>query len=525
MRNQTGNISSWDKFFEQATENVSTYSWVVDLWKDPPAEYTLDYLFLLLLVNRNRSRYAVRYLASNVPQELDSYRDQLIKLFEKTEERLVDVLDQQSADNIQNTLNNPFPHRSRVLSTLLEDIQFTVHDNFLFESGDDDELREQCHDFLLRWQDLALCIKELAEVPWKEQFDYRDFAGSFSQTEKQFQKLFDCFYPVKDVLRNISAEESYGAEFWWLQRVPDKNEIESPAFTEKELSSVKNIFAAQESALCVDPAIAQQTISYALGELKAEFIPDARNHIITCKECFSLYLETRNSERLAGEVPMEHVAPISPITETDITSHATIPAPDSLLSVLQTKIKEILKGVGVVRPPQYAMAFTVACFCVVSLFYISSNRLDDTQPVPMTSLMANLQVYSTRLVETRGDEEILEKIQLKQNDVLKSGDSFFIEFTLSQDKYVYVLSVDSNGQVAEIYSGVVTANEQIHLPQQGGVYTLDSNTGSEFVYLLTTEKAIENFPEILPRLTNQNKTGIEQMLHDVQVYSFRFLHE
>ncbi len=88
-----------------------------------------------------------------------------------------------------------------------------------------------------------------------------------------------------------------------------------------------------------------------------------------------------------------------------------------------------------------------------------------------------------------------------------------------------MLSVDSNGQVTEIFSGAVVADEKTHLPQHGGAYMLDNNTGAEFVYLLVVGKIIENFQKILPKLSNQDKAGIERILPDVQVYSFRFLHE
>jgi len=508
MSNSTNHITYWDDFLEQATEYVSTYSWSIDLWEDPPDEYTLEYLLRLILENRYRSRYAMVALASDVPEELNVYKEKLIGLFEKAEEQLSSLLEKNN-NTIQDILDNDFPKRSKALSNLLQDIQFATHDNFLFETENDTELRELCHDFLLRWQDLAVCLRELneAELPWSGQFKHHVFADSFAKTEKKFKQFFDCFYPATDVLGQIQTEEPNESEFWWLRESPSKEKAPIPSFSEQELLAVKNAFVAGKAASCHDSVNTKQTIAYARGESTVEALATTRSHILSCKECLGLYLETRSSEPV--------------LSKSQIVNVST----ESFISLLSEKIKDLFNSIGVVRPPQYAMALTVACFCVASLFYISNNQMNDSQPAPMTSIMANLQIYSIRVVETRGGKEILERLQLKQDDVLKSGDSFSVEFNLNKDRHVYILSVDSNGQVTKLFSGVVTAGEEIHLPQQGGAYKLDQNTGSEFVYLLTAEKAIENFPEVLPKLTNQDKTGIEKILPDTQVYSFRFSHE
>ena len=111
----------------------------------------------------------------------------------------------------------------------------------------------------------------------------------------------------------------------------------------------------------------------------------------------------------------------------------------------------------------------------------------------------------------RGEPPRYKEIEVRDGDKLWSGNMFKVEFKLKNEAYVYVLSLDSLGNLAMLYpdrdSKVSTKfkpNEVYIIPMKDKWFRLDDNTGKETVYLISTLKAIENIEE---RNCNAEKAG------------------
>lgn len=509
---------SWDTLFEQATEDVSSYSWAIDAWQDIPDEYSSDYLLLLLLVQRNRSKMVLAIL-EEAPADLSTFKDKLLSLFQTSESQLGKLIDENRTE-IQSLLATVFPGRTKDLTGMLKSITTTVQNGFLYKSDEPDDLWEQCHDFLIRWQELSTGLNELNSEPWRNTFNILSFDKACFAVENQFKELFDYFYPLTDILNQLKVE-SYDTTLWWLNRIPEKNNIRLESFDEKELANLKTVFEPHPLAAATDCNYTEQTRSYALGKLGLVQLGSAREHLLSCSECFGLYLGTRSGIDLSVHLLPEHVHVAGQVTDIEKKVQKTKVGKQGLLPTLLTAVKDFLNNINL-TPPRYASALAVACLCIVTVFHLSTG--DKNQPIPLTATMADFYVLGGKTIITRGGDEKIEKIKIKQGDVLNSGDPFYIEFRLDQDAYTYVISIDSKGQVAELYSGKVKADHTVQIPEQGGPFRLDSNTGTEFIYLLIAREPIENFSDILTTLTGKSEDSIKQILPNVTIYSSHFLH-
>ena len=83
----------WENVFEYATEDLSMYLWAIESWIDPPDGYDQEYILLLILNSRARSRSAISLIKENIPPEHYQNRDQLNILWQKGEKLLYNFIE------------------------------------------------------------------------------------------------------------------------------------------------------------------------------------------------------------------------------------------------------------------------------------------------------------------------------------------------------------------------------------------------------------------------------------------------
>jgi hypothetical protein len=101
-------------------------------------------------------------------------------------------------------------------------------------------------------------------------------------------------------------------------------------------------------------------------------------------------------------------------------------------------------------------------------------------------------------------------VELKENGVLHSGDEFQIRFTPSQDAYVYVINVDTRGQVYPMLpnpegmrNNHLKAGQNYTLPAAGKYYQLDDYTGTETIYLVAARQPMADIEYLLQQQGDQ----------------------
>ncbi|MDM8551714.1 hypothetical protein QUF72_16625 [Desulfobacterales bacterium HSG2] len=211
---------SYEHLFEQATEDISTYLWAIQEWLDPEDGYAQDYLLMLILSNRKRSRLAAERMARDVPSEYQPYRTRLIRLKDRAEDLLREELllhDKQ----IEKIISDEFLQRVKELEADLRKVRHITHDGILFDNTEwvEDDLREYAKRFLMRFQDMALAYGELEEKPFQRVINAEGFRERFAGTEQLFRKHFGYFHVIQDFFPTLRDRE-YDPDLWWLRCSP-----------------------------------------------------------------------------------------------------------------------------------------------------------------------------------------------------------------------------------------------------------------------------------------------------------------
>ncbi|NQU15797.1 MAG: DUF4384 domain-containing protein [Desulfobacteraceae bacterium] len=135
-------------------------------------------------------------------------------------------------------------------------------------------------------------------------------------------------------------------------------------------------------------------------------------------------------------------------------------------------------------------------------------------------------------ITTRGETPHYKEVEVKDGGILESGDMFRVEFKLKNEAYVYVLSLDSLGNLAKLFpdrDGKIGAkfkpNEPHTIPVKDRWFRLDDNTGQETVYLIASPKAIENIDKRIEDLKKPRLDQISEMFPGARVESIAFMHE
>ncbi|HEY9844444.1 MAG TPA: DUF4384 domain-containing protein [Candidatus Obscuribacterales bacterium] len=102
--------------------------------------------------------------------------------------------------------------------------------------------------------------------------------------------------------------------------------------------------------------------------------------------------------------------------------------------------------------------------------------------------------------------QTFQHLELAENGVLRSGDEFQIRFTPAQDAHVYVINVDSSGQVYAMLPNPegmsdnrLRAGRSYTLPAEGKYYQLDNQTGTETIYLMAAREPMSDIEYLLEK--------------------------
>ena len=106
---------------------------------------------------------------------------------------------------------------------------------------------------------------------------------------------------------------------------------------------------------------------------------------------------------------------------------------------------------------------------------------------------------------------------LAENSVLSSGDGFSIYVNPSDSCYLYVFQIDSPGKTFKLFpskefntaENPLSPAQELWLPNDKQLYTLDETTGKEYTYLFASPDPIKEFENIKPdALTKSNLDDI-----------------
>ncbi len=232
----------WERVFDYATEDISMYLWSLENWIDPPDGYDQEYLLLLILNSRARSRSAISLIKNDMPSEYHQNREKLNGLWQKAEKLLFDFVESNHQD-IEKIIVDKFTQRISQLEQDLNKIKKIAQDGDLMDDPDwvQDDLNEIAHDFLLQFQNMANSNKEIQSLGVLKAVNLEKFTDNFRQIESLFKEDFGYFNPAADFLAAI-REREYGKNQWWLTRYPDPEDIKEEEIPEVLLQTLRSAF-------------------------------------------------------------------------------------------------------------------------------------------------------------------------------------------------------------------------------------------------------------------------------------------
>ncbi|MDM8551707.1 hypothetical protein QUF72_16590, partial [Desulfobacterales bacterium HSG2] len=194
--------------------------WAIQEWLDPEDGYAQDYLLMLILSNRKRSRLAAERMARDVPLEYQHYKTKLLSLKDRAEDLLKEELLLHNK-RIEKIISDEFFQRVKAIESDLQKLRHITHDGILFDNTEwlEDDLREYAKRFLMNFHDMTLVKWELEENPFQTVINAKGFRERFAGTEQLFRKYFGNFDVIQDLFP-ILRDREYDPDLWWLKCFP-----------------------------------------------------------------------------------------------------------------------------------------------------------------------------------------------------------------------------------------------------------------------------------------------------------------
>ena len=131
------------------------------------------------------------------------------------------------------------------------------------------------------------------------------------------------------------------------------------------------------------------------------------------------------------------------------------------------------------------------------------DHIDRSTPVAPAPPLA----LSTMFVSERDVGGTYEKVLVRDESILKSGDGLKIGFETNRDAHVYVLLLDSESQASVIFPNpdISTTNKaeggkHVEIPPGDTWFFLDENTGRETIYILASVTPLPNVADLVSKL-------------------------
>jgi len=176
---------------------------------------------------------------------------------------------------------------------------------------------------------------------------------------------------------------------------------------------------------------------------------------------------------------------------------------------------------------------TVSVIMVIAFLGIYKLQMSDDslKNIPF-SIRLNIIARMPSEIQIRGTAQEYTEVGIENGGVLNSRDLFRISFQLQEEAYVYLLSLDSQGNLIKLYPGqdiglpVKLESRKLYFFPAGDEWLkLDDNTGKEKIYLLASPEPIKGFDIKIDQLKKSGIGNIENVFPGIKIQSFNFKHE
>ena len=516
-------LTTWESFFDQATEDTSIYLWAAQSWPAPPSDYTQGYVLTLALSHRARSCAAQGWIKDNVSQDTAGYAVSLNRMFGQAEAAMDKSL-AESGEDMQAVLNTQVLSMALTLDKTLDKVLRLEEDTRLYEGLENLalELKEAGHEFIVRFAMLEHLGRELS-TPLFEGLECPDLRAAISRIEIRFQQHRQCFRALQNLWPAFAARE-YGAALPWLEQAPAASALENESMEVPLMAAFSSILYSESQDL--DDYKMQQAIAMGLEELN----PVKENSLHQNLALNAKAMDLAHDVRLSAREAMNESHP--PAVLPALAKALKKPGPAA--GWLADAYREISR----LFSPKLVAAAAMACLAVA--VFITFPAGEDSRRIasPATELAsASFQPalpLGSLSIEARKNESQLNSVSamgasapniftMEPGWNLESGDALRVNACVDQDAYVHVIHVGPGKKASGLFSGPLKAGEVLELPPKGDWFVLDRKVGEESIILVSGHTPVENFESAIARITSAGNAAQVFSGRHVQVFSFKHL--
>jgi len=283
---------------------------------------------------------------------------------------------------------------------------------------------------------------------------------------------------------------------------------------DEQMENLRRAFMKENQKADEPCPMSEQAMAYAFGELDPDEADKVEEHIHTCRHCLDLVMDIKLAEQEAEELK-DIKAEVLPGLQKAIDKTG---APrDSILSKIGQAIGDFFfRGQGLKPVPAFA---TVAILIVAGVLMFRGPG-DTPAPYAIEILM-----HGRTQVGLRGGQPEYKEFKVESGATLHSGDYFRFQTRIDKPAFVYVVFQDSAGKIEFMEKGLVPAGRDFFLPDGNQWFQLDKNTGTERLFMLASEKQIEDFGQKVDALRTAGIEKIDRIFPGAKIQRFSFSHE
>jgi CHAT domain-containing protein len=146
-------------------------------------------------------------------------------------------------------------------------------------------------------------------------------------------------------------------------------------------------------------------------------------------------------------------------------------------------------------------------------------KKDLSQPVVAAPLTLSMNIIGQRKEADGSYTEVL----VNEGSVLRSYDNFQVHLETNRPAYVYILLYDSQGTASQLFPdpkidqrGFLEQGRKVVVPARDLWFWLDENTGTETIYVLTSEKPMADIQGLLAKMEAVDDAGKKRVAQEIK---------
>lgn len=196
-------------------------------------------------------------------------------------------------------------------------------------------------------------------------------------------------------------------------------------------------------------------------------------------------------------------SPVETEKATEVEEKAQLEKPVIVAKV--TRSQEVIKPKETMLPAQVGQEVAV--------------KKEPAPPAVAAPLSLSMNIIGQRKEADGTYTEVL----VSEGSIIRSHDNFQVHLETNRSSYIYILLYDSQGRASQLFPdskinqpGFAEPGKKYVIPDKDLWFWLDENTGTETVYVLASEKPMEDIQELLKKMEKANEGEQKRLSQEIQ---------